>query len=155
MATPRGHHERRLRVLAGVDGSAESTAALAGAVELLGDKLGHLTIAVVLDYDGDLSNVPGAEQERADDVLRVNVERVSALVATAPDAVVLVGRPADALVKHARDTACDVIVVGPRGHGASQWLFGSVASHMARGVGIPVMIMPPVHHVATPEPSRP
>jgi nucleotide-binding universal stress UspA family protein len=137
--------ERRkpLRVIAGVDGSSEANDALVGALDLLGDRIGHLTIAVVLDYDGDLSNVASAEHDRAREILRSSAEHVRDRVTDEPETVVLVGRPADALVRHARETNGDVIVVGPRGRGASRFLFGSVASRLARGVGVPVMIIPP------------
>jgi nucleotide-binding universal stress UspA family protein len=54
----------------------------------------------------------------------------------------LAGRPANALAQYARDGSYDVIVVAPRGKGASRVLFGSVASHLARGVGVPLVILP-------------
>ena len=43
----------------------------------------------------------------------------------------LTGRPADALVQFAREHEYDLIVIAPRGRGASRVLFGSVASRLA------------------------
>jgi nucleotide-binding universal stress UspA family protein len=133
-----------MHVLVGVDGSPASTGALLTALRLFGDSIAALTIAIVLDYDGDLSNVALVEQERAQKVLRENAKVAAEYLGDAPQTISLVGRPADALVQYARDAKCDLLVIAPRGHGASRFLFGSVASHLARGVGIPVAILPPV-----------
>jgi len=131
-----------LHVLAGLDGSGESRAALASAVRLFRASISHVTLAVALDYDGDLRNVPQSEEDRARAILADAAPLVVDALGVEPAQVVLVGRPADALCRYARDHECDLVVVGPRGHGASRWFFGSVASQLARGAGVPVAILP-------------
>jgi nucleotide-binding universal stress UspA family protein len=136
--------DRHLHVVVGADGSADSRGALVNCVRLFGPIIGKLTIAVVLDYDGDLSNVPDHEQQRARAILDEDASIATAAFGAEPEKLTLLGRPADTLVQFARDNGCDLIVVGPRGHGAYHLILGSVASHLARGVGVPVAILPPV-----------
>jgi nucleotide-binding universal stress UspA family protein len=128
-------------MLIGVDGSSESTAALDAALRLFSAAIDDVTIAIALDYDGDLSDVASSELKRADDVLRTN-EAISAALGYEPSTTTLVGRPAAALVAYAQSSACDLIVVGPKGHGASHLLFGSVASRLAKNGRVPVAILP-------------
>jgi nucleotide-binding universal stress UspA family protein len=53
----------------------------------------------------------------------------------------LSGRPAEALRKFAVEEGHGLIVVGRRGRGASHVLLGSVASKLAHGGDVPVLIV--------------
>jgi nucleotide-binding universal stress UspA family protein len=130
----------RLHVLVGLDGSDAATRALESALDLFGPLVERLTIAAVLDYDGDLSNVPEAEQRRAAEVLDDGRARAQRHGVDA-DAVMLVGRPAEALTARAQSNQCDLVVVGPRGRGVSRFLFGSVARSLAKRAAVPVAVL--------------
>jgi nucleotide-binding universal stress UspA family protein len=58
-----------------------------------------------------------------------------------PDAVLLEGKPADALARFAADGGYELIAVGRRGRGATKALLGSTAEALARGADIPVLIV--------------
>jgi nucleotide-binding universal stress UspA family protein len=132
-----------LDVLAGVDGSLDATGALMTALALFGRIVDRLTIAIVVDYDAAGSAVPHGARRDAHAVLERDAQRAAGVLHREPQVVVLSGRPADAMASYARDGGYDLIVVGPRGRGASRLVFGSVASTFARGVGVPVAILPP------------
>ena len=132
-----------LAVLVGVDGSEDAKGALVNAIALFGTRIGRLTIATVLDYDLERTAAGRDEQDRALEMLSTHATLAAALLEREVETTMLAGRPADALVQYARDGNYDLIVVSPRGKGASRVLFGSVASQLARGVGVPVVILPP------------
>jgi nucleotide-binding universal stress UspA family protein len=132
-----------LDILVGVDGSEDATGALVTAIALFGPHIGRLTVANVLDYDGGLTNVPFGEQDRAAAILERDALLAAGLLEREPERATLTGHPADALVQFARTHDYDMVVIAPRGRGASRVLFGSVASRLARGVGMPVVILPP------------
>jgi nucleotide-binding universal stress UspA family protein len=116
-------------VLAGFDGSPESRAALDAVIELLGSRLGRLTIATVVPFDG------GADEERsALGALDREKERLAWL---APGLEVLKGHPATALTTRATEDGYQLLAIGTRGHG----LFGSAASELARTGKIPVLLV--------------
>jgi len=133
-----------LDVLIGVDGSKDALGAMRRALDLFGPLVGRCTIATVLDYDAGLSNVPTAEQERGRTVLAEAVAAATPVLGREPESELLVGRPADALCRHLHDGGYHLLVVAPRGRGLSEYVFGSVASRLAR-VGVPVAILPPEH----------
>lgn len=132
-----------LAVLVGVDGSDEAKGALVTGIALFGTRIGRLTIATVLDHDVEDSSAGRDMQDRAREILSAHALLAAGLLDRKPETVVLTGRPADALVHHALADNYQVIVISPRGKGASRVLFGSVASSLARGVGVPVVILPP------------
>ena len=138
-----------LDLLVGIDGSDQSMGALRRAIELFGPFATRVTIATVLDYDAGLANAPRGEQERAREILASAARLAAGLLGREPDTVVLTGRPDEALVRHAREGDA-LLVVAPRGKGASRVLFGSVASRLARGVDVPVAILPPAACVEDP-----
>ena len=141
-----GHTEQSvesLAVLVGVDGSDEAKGALVTGLALFGTRIGRLTIATVLDHDVDGSSAGREAQERAREMLSAHALLAAVLLDREAETVMLTGRPADALVHHAFAGNFQVIVVSPRGKGASRVLFGSVASSLARGVGVPVVMLPP------------
>jgi len=119
-------------VLAGIDGSPESWAALGAAFEILGSRLGRLTLATVIPFDC------GADRQRA---ARAQLEQAGTIVAGEPRLEVLHGRPAPALLDRAVEDGYDLVVIGTRGSGASKALLGSTALDVARSAKVPVLLM--------------
>jgi nucleotide-binding universal stress UspA family protein len=132
-----------LAVLAGVDGSEDATGALVTAIALFGTRIGRLTIATVLDFALEQTSAGRDAQARAVEMLATHARVGAELLEREVDTAMLYGRPADALVQHALDGNYDLIVISPRGRGASRVVFGSVASQLARGSGVPIVILPP------------
>jgi nucleotide-binding universal stress UspA family protein len=124
-------------VLVGIDGSVEAEQALRKGVGLFGWRLGRLTLAAVLDYDVAAGTFLAEDSQKA----QRDLVRTAKAASPRPETVVLSGRPAEALRKYAVEQAYDVIVVGRKGHGANRVLLGSVASELARGDEVPVLIV--------------
>jgi nucleotide-binding universal stress UspA family protein len=123
-------------LLVGLDGSEASERALRRSLELLGDRVGRLTLATVLGHEGPATGW----SDEADAVSAL--ERITAsLLGHEPGVVVLRGRPADALVRHADEHGAELLVVGRRGHGATKALLGSTAHRLAQREGVPVLIV--------------
>jgi nucleotide-binding universal stress UspA family protein len=114
-------------VLVGIDGSAESETALRTAVEILGPRIGRLTLAGVTEFDYG-SPQAQADTERALESLRV---MAASSTVSGPGIVVLSGRPADALTEYALRDGYQLLVVGRRGRGASKAILGSTAAQLA------------------------
>lgn len=131
-----------LDVLVGIDGSDDARRALLSAVERLGPSLRRLTLAMVVDADAALDmDTWGGEAW----CHRTLAEHAAMVKQPDPGTVVLSGDPARALAAFAAAQRYDVIVVGPRGHGVSEALLGSVASRLARGAQTPVLVGPEAH----------
>jgi nucleotide-binding universal stress UspA family protein len=125
-------------VLVGIDGSPEAEAALHAASELFGPMIGRLTLATVEDFDTAGSRTPREFERRAVGTL----ERVASSVeAQRPSAVILTGRPADALMRYAADEGYEVIAIGRRGSGANKAVMGSTASRLSAGADVPVLVV--------------
>jgi nucleotide-binding universal stress UspA family protein len=124
-------------VVAGVDGSAESQTALRSAIDLLGPRIGRLTVATVVDFDTAAMSPQSEEQRRA----RELVGRASESIEPKPETIVLSGPPAEVLRKFAAVNGYELIVVGRRGRGMSTRLLGSVASALAHGGDVPTLIV--------------
>jgi nucleotide-binding universal stress UspA family protein len=119
-------------VLIGFDGSAESAPAAQTVVELLGPRLGRLTIATVVPYDG------GREAERmAIAALERQSGRIGGFV---PQVEVLHGRPAAALSLRAAEAGYDLLVVGTRGAGLTKAILGSAAVALSHDSKVPVLL---------------
>jgi nucleotide-binding universal stress UspA family protein len=121
-----------LDVLVGYDGSIEAAAALERLGSLLGARLGRVAIASVMPIDA-----PPMEKETAQKQLARVVDQHPALHAAA---VMLDGLPADALQEYAANAGYELIAVGARGSGWSK-IIGSVASELAHGSSIPVLVV--------------
>jgi nucleotide-binding universal stress UspA family protein len=135
-------------VLVGLDGSAEATAALAAVLELLGPRLGRLTLATVVDLDASV------EHDRALARARAELERQARLVQLrlstgehgpddgrrVPRLVLLAGHPAEALPRLAAEGGYDLLVVGSRAAGLSKVLLGSTATTLAAHAKVPVLV---------------
>jgi nucleotide-binding universal stress UspA family protein len=143
-----GRGPGELEVLVGYDGTDGSMTALDEAVRLLGPQVRRLTLATVLDYDtaaphdAYLHTEPWAEETAAEAGLAEAARAVVAATSVAPATVVLAGRPADALERHAIDHHCDVVVLGPRRHGAAHTALGSCAAQLARRSRVPILLVP-------------
>jgi nucleotide-binding universal stress UspA family protein len=124
--------------LIGTDGSPDSIAAATQAIDLLGDRLGRVTLATVAPFDANHDY-----ESRAEDALATARDALAgrlAELAVVPGAVVLHGRPAEALIDRARDDGYDVIVVGSHGHGASAALLGRVSAALVEHAAVPLLV---------------
>ena len=119
-------------VIVGIDGSPESRAALLAATSLLGPRLGRLTLATVIPYDG------GSDRERT---ARAMLEQEAEAVGGGPRLELLHGRPAPVLLERAAEDGYDLLVIGTRGAGAAKALLGSTASDVAEWAKVPVLLM--------------
>lgn len=133
-ATP-GRGTGPVDVLVGIDGSPESETALRTAVEILGPRIGRLTLAGVTDFDYGSSQAK-TDTERALESLRAMVASSSV---PGPGIIILSGRPADALTEYALRDGYQLLVVGRRGRGASKAILGSTAAQLA-SAPIPVLV---------------
>lgn len=124
-------------LLVGVDGSAESVAALGDALALLGDRVTSVTVATVLNHDE--RDTPAGENAHrsARQMLDVVVAGIEGHDARAE---ILYGRADEALIAYAQAAGAEVIAVGARGRGASRALFGSVAGRLVGSSPVPVLV---------------
>jgi nucleotide-binding universal stress UspA family protein len=125
-------------VLVGTDGSPASVAAATAAIELLGDRLGKVTLASVAPLDANAEYESRAREVLAETGAAL-ADRLEHHGAVAGE-VVLHGRPDEALLSRARDGGYDLIVVGSHGHGASTALLGSVAASLVADADVPLLI---------------
>ncbi len=141
-------------VLVGIDGSLDARQALQRVIELLGSRIGRLTLAAVLDFDTADSPVQWEDRRVSEQNLGEATTDAVALGAARVGQVVLAGRPADALERHAIEDGYDLVAIGCRGHGASKVAFGSVAVRLARSAEVPVFVVSakPVMHTPGDEP---
>lgn len=121
-----------LTALVGVDGSDESIAAVRSVTSLLGDRLGSLILATVIDSDAAkaIHTSRGKVFER--DAQAILEKATRSAGAVDPTTLVLEGNPADALAACAKLNDVDLIAVGRRGRGLSEALLGSVVERLAR-----------------------
>jgi nucleotide-binding universal stress UspA family protein len=125
-------------VLLGIDGSPEAQAALHAATRLFGPVIGRLTLASVEDFDSGRSRTPLEIETRAAETL---ARAASSVEAHRPSAIILTGRPADALMRYAADEGYEVIAIGRRGGGANKAVMGSTASRLTNGADVPVLVV--------------
>lgn len=130
---------RGFDVLVGLDGSEESAAALVSAVDLFGPLMTSLTIATVLYYDSEAAAGDVESRRAAQTMLD---EAASGIDRDVVETEILFGRADQALVEYARANGVELIVVGPRGHGASEALFGSITGRLVGEGEIPVLVGP-------------
>lgn len=141
---------RRDVVVAGVDGSAESIAALAWA-RRYAEATGATVRAVLAWHYPAAAGVapvgvaPEAVQEETERVM--NAQLVDAIGKVYPDpanaaveAKLSYGHPAEALIDESKHA--DLLVVGSRGHGAfTGMLTGSVSVHVVNHAQCPVVVV--------------
>ncbi|KNE79097.1 MULTISPECIES: universal stress protein [Streptomyces] len=133
-----------MRVLVGLDGSAESAAALHLAAGLLGPHTETLVAAEVLDYDTAETDTHG-RIDAAMDRLKAAADRTGGRVTSCE---VLAGPPAQALARFAREQGFDLVVVGRHGRGLSKRLLGNVAQELMRERDVPVLVADGHHGAA-------
>lgn len=140
----RGEEGRgRLRVIVGIDGSAESLVAVRSAIDLLGDEIGTFTLAAVVGIDAVRPDWKGDDQQQAEAALADAAQVAGGALGRAAETVLLTGAPATALLRHVTATGADVLAVGSRGRGASRRLLGSVATQLAASAPVPVLVVGP------------
>jgi len=125
-------------VLAGIDGSDEAREALRRAVDLLGDRIGRLSLVTVVSYDA-LDDRDMLADEEATAQLWMTAARAS-VPGIVPDEYVVPGPPAPALIRLAVEGDYDLVVIGSRGRGMTPRLFGSVAGALAASSPISVLV---------------
>ncbi|MDH3754642.1 MAG: universal stress protein [Acidimicrobiia bacterium] len=129
-----------LSVLVGIDGSGAAHRALGAAIETLGDRIGHLTLAYVLDFEAAAKHRESPARTEARRVLDAEATAIGERLAVQPRTVLLAGSPAAALVDHAREAGDDLLVIGTHGRGEADWLQGSVAADLAEQRAVRVLI---------------
>jgi nucleotide-binding universal stress UspA family protein len=149
------------RVVVGVDGSPESKAARVAALGEAATTGAVVEAVAAYSLDDSRADSDGATTLTEDEVSARVRDRLAATVdevhAGLPDAIrsrlsgvralVVDGRPADALLEQARDA--QLLVVGNRGHSVLRGLMlGSVALSCALHAGCPVMV---VHGAPVPD----
>jgi len=132
-------------VVVGVDGSAESAAALRWAVHYA-RALDRTIVAVIAwHHPVNYGYPPVVDVDAATAAATVLAETVDAVVGAGTRVRVLSrvrqGHPATVLLEASRDA--DLLVVGNRGHGAfTGMVIGSVSAHCAHSATCPVVIVP-------------
>jgi nucleotide-binding universal stress UspA family protein len=122
-------------VLVGIDGSEASHDALRRSVALLGDRIGRLVLATVVDVETATSGGPALRDSEA------ALDRLAGETAGGrAGSVVLSGLPANALKGYAAEHDFDLLVVGRRGRGATKALLGSTAAGLGHGSPVPLLI---------------
>jgi nucleotide-binding universal stress UspA family protein len=133
------------RIIVGIDGSANSEAALRWAAEEAQQRGGTLVAVAVYhpadQYPGYVPSLPSAEGVEA---AREALERTLGAVMPAEQATeverrVEHGDPVERLLNEADEA--ELIVVGARGHGGLRGL-GSVAQSLARHTHRPLVVVP-------------
>lgn len=81
-------------------------------------------------------------EETQDHIRDAALENLKNIQAEGEDILFMMGRPADEILKAAKDFAADYIYMGTHGRkGLSHFFFGSVAEAVVRAAPIPVMIV--------------
>jgi nucleotide-binding universal stress UspA family protein len=137
-------------VLVGIDGSPESAAATTAALELLGGRVGRLTLVAVTEVD---DSVAGREErarlrdelERQAEAVRVWLQErdvpAQAKQTVTPELQLMSGPPARTLDTIAAEDGYGLLVVGARGAGMSSVLLGSVATRLSARASVPVLVI--------------
>ena len=137
-------------ILVAYDGSETSDKALKQAVKLARNKPGSkLTAAHVLHrplsaFEGFGWVIPEGYQEKMQEYEEALVGKAEGMIKDLPYAgiTMLTGNPAQAILEHAREYNCDLIVMGSRGLGPfKEWMLGSVSHHVVQQSHIPVLIV--------------
>ncbi len=134
-------HPGQLDVLVGIDGSASAVSAARAALGLLRNDLTSVTFVMVLDHDSSGAFSGLEAQARGYDQLVEAAEEIG----YQPDEMkLLFGRPASEMAMYARESGIELMVVGARGHGVSEAMFGSVTGALIRSSSVPVFVGPTV-----------
>jgi nucleotide-binding universal stress UspA family protein len=123
-------------VLAGIDGSTHSRAALRRATTLFGTRVGRLTLATVVPFDASHDQIASAKK-----TLEQAAKFVPSHLGTMLELEILHGHPATALQAFAHQHGRDVLVIGTRGAGLSKRLLGSAATELSHATLVPVLLV--------------
>ncbi|MEU5842205.1 universal stress protein [Rhodococcus sp. NPDC047139] len=128
-----------LRVMVGIDGSAESDHALRIARRLFEPGGGVLELVAVVSYDDG-----GKDETEALHVAKQRLAAAAAAMESTPVGMTVLAGPAgESLRWFAGERGADVLVVGRRGRGMSNRILGSVAEHLSGHCPIPVLVVAP------------
>lgn len=137
-------------ILCPIDFSPDSERALAVALSLARSTEGHLTLLTVIDpllqAGADAAGADAALDRQTQAELQSLLERSSLgrPLARVPSVAVVVGRAGAKIVDQARESNCDIIVMGMRGLGGAARLFlGSTSELVLQQAEVPVLIVPP------------
>lgn len=119
-------------ILVGLDASPASRRAVGAVEQLFAGRIGRLTFAHVLPFDA----TPFSEDAAHKDL----EAQAAAFAHLRPTTMLLHGNPADTLRDYAVRLGYDVLAVGTRGTGRTRALLGSVASALAHGTTVPVLL---------------
>ncbi|MFN3215792.1 MAG: universal stress protein [Acidimicrobiales bacterium] len=133
--------DRRLRVMAAVDGSESSERALRWATDLASGTGSAIVLAHVIAPAGSVGAVETSESA-AREMLGSAAEMV-AEAGVEVSTVVGYGDPRRELERIAAEHDVDLIVVGPRGLGGfAKLVVGTVAGHLTEYADVPVAVVP-------------
>lgn len=134
------------KILIAVDGSQQSSAALAAGVDLAQHYRSSICLLHAFPHVSDLLGTPQYEHllEARSLIGQQLLESTRAQI-TADISVeiqLIEGPPAPAILRVAVEDHCDMIVLGSRGHGQlAGMLLGSVSSAVAQRASCPVLIV--------------
>jgi len=134
------------KILVAVDGSQQSDAALAVAVDMARRYGGSLCLLHAFAHVSDLLGMPQYEHllEARSALGQLVLDNAQARVGNvvAVGTQLIEGPPAPAILRVAAEDGCDLIVMGSRGHGQlAGLLLGSVSSAVAQRAECPVLIV--------------
>jgi nucleotide-binding universal stress UspA family protein len=134
------------KILVAIDGSQQSNAALAVAVDMAQHYGGSLLLLHAFPHVSDLLGMPQYEylletrSALGQRVLDSAQARVGGVVSF--ETQLIEGPPAPAILRVAAEDRCDLIIIGSRGHGQlAGLLLGSVSSAVTQRAECPVLIV--------------
>jgi len=138
------------RILACLDGSDLSEQILPHVAQIVTPGSTKVVLFKVLPESiggatGVSQKTPSSMQHRAEDYLK---GLASPLAATGVDVscVTKLGKPEEGIIRYARENQVDLIAMATHGRGGMQnTLFGSVAQHVLRESGLPLLLIRPKH----------
>ena len=131
------HSSGWLDVLVGVDGSIESSASVAAALESLRPALRRVRFAAVLDHETARNPDFFDTDEEIEQML---FETATSVGLEQSEIALLVGRADRALVSHAVAEGFDLVLVSHRHHPTLGTLLGSTVQRLARDAPVPVLV---------------
>lgn len=145
------------KILVATDGSKPSMNAAKVGVDLAVLTGGTITALYVADKSSILENIDGSGIELARDVsdgTRLGLQRegqaatqyvvdLAKASGASIETKVVIGNPAESILKTAEENNMDAIVIGSIGRtGLSKFLLGSVAEKVVRNSRIPIIVIP-------------
>jgi nucleotide-binding universal stress UspA family protein len=137
-------------ILCPVDFSEHSEAALGYAMDLAVLTRGHLTILTVVDSLLDAASQASGQGDTLDAQTQEELQKLLARISTGrrqppepPGISVVVGDPAEEILKQVPECQADLIVMGTQGlEGARRLMFGSTTEKVLRESRVPVLAVP-------------